>query len=450
MPGYRRAGRLTAAVAMGATALLALAACSSTPSGTTTSAAPASSAAAAAITAAPKCSDGGDLTKTVKMGAFLPLTGSLSFLSPASIGGVDLAISDINAAGGALGKDVCLNLADSSDSSHGPVSIANIKKLISSDVSAIVGPESSGVTLNVLPTINSTKNVLFSNAATSDALTGISPWFFRNPAPNKFEAEALGNIIVADGFTKVGFLVQNDPYATNLRDGIQKVITAGGGTVTYGATGKNQEYKPTETDFSGDVSSVLATKPDAIVLDSFDEAKQIIPELKSAGWTMKNTYFIDGDLNDYSKDFPAGTLDGAKGTTQGKNPSDDLKAKILAAYVANGGSKAKLTSYGYGAEAYDATVLIALAAEKAKSGEPADIQKALLPVSGSTGGTKCTTYAACSKLLADGKEIAYSGYTGIGALNSDHQPSSAYISAYQFVGNNGYGKFLGSTFHKDQ
>lgn len=447
MTGYRHA-RLVAAVAASAATALALAACSSGSTGGATPSAT-SPATTAAITAAPKCADGGDLTSTVKMGAFLPLTGSLAFLGPGSVGGVDLALSDINAAGGALSKSVCLNLTDSNDSNHGPVSIANIKKQIGSGVSAIVGPESSGVTLNVLPTVNASKAVLFSNAATSDALTGVSPWFFRDPAPNKFEAEALGNLIVSDGFSKVGVLVQNDPYATNLRDGIQKVVESSGGSVTYGATGKNQEYKPTETDFSSDVAAVLATKPDAIVLDSFDEAKLIIPTLKSAGWNMKNTYFIDGDLNDYTKDFPTGTLDGAKGTTQGKNPTTAFKSLILKAYVANGGSESKLTSYAYAAEAYDATVLIALAADKAKSGAAAAIQKELLPVSGSTGGTKCTTYAACAKLIAGGKEIAYSGYTGIGALNTDHQPSSAYISAYQFVGNNGYGKFLGSTFHKE-
>ena len=237
-----------------------------------------------------------------------------------------------------LGKDACVNLVDSSETSQAAVSIANIKKQLQSKVSAIVGPESSGVTYNVIPTVKGAKTVLFSQAATDDGLTGISPYFFRNPAPNGFEASALGSQIVADGRSKVAFLTFNDPYGTNLRDGMEKVIAdSGSAEVVYGGKGKNQEFPSTETNFGSDVSAALAAKPDAIVIIAFDQTKQIIPALVSAGWKMGNTYFVDGNLNDYSADLPDGTLDGAKGATQGVNPSPALRKRISAAYEANGG-----------------------------------------------------------------------------------------------------------------
>ena len=454
MTGYRQAGRLTA-VAVTAAAALALAACSSTgttPSSSTKASSSASSSAsasttAAAVTAVPKCTSGTSADSQLKLGAFFPLTGGLAFLGPASVGGADLALSDINAAGGVNGGKACINLADSSDSPHASVSIANVKKLLQSKVSAIVGPESSGVTYNVLPTVKASQTVLFSNAATDDGLTGVSPWFFRNPAPNTFEAKALGNQIVADGHTKLGILVFNDPYGTNLRTGIQTVVEAGGGKVVYGAKGKNQEFPATQTSFGSDVSAVLATKPDAIVVDAFDQAKQIIPALASAKFDLSKLYFVDGDLNDYTGAFPANTLNGAKGTAQGVNPAPDLKARILAAYQANGGS-AKITSYGYGAEAYDATTLIALAAQKAKATTSAAIQKALPAVSGTTGGTVCKSFAACSTLLKAGKEIQYTGYAGTGPFNAKHDISSGYVSVYQYVGNVP-SKFLGSSKESD-
>jgi branched-chain amino acid transport system substrate-binding protein len=346
-----------------------------------------------------------------------------------------------------LGKDACVNLTDSSETAQSAVSIANIKKQLSSNVSAIVGPESSGVTYNVLPTIKGAKTVLFSQAATDDGLTGISDWFFRNPAPNGFEAAALGNQIVADGRQKVAFLTFNDPYGTNLRDGMEKVITGAGAKVVYGAKGKNQEFPSTETNFGSDVSAALATNPDAIVIIAFDQAKQIITSLVQSNFAMKNAYFVDGDLNDYTADLPAKTLDGAKGATQGVNPSPALKAKILAAYKANGGSSS-ITSYGYGAEAYDASTLIALAAEKGKAADSATIQKNLPAVSGTTGGTICKSFADCKKLLDAGKEIQYQGFAGTGPFNAKRDISSGYISIYQYVGNSP-SKFLTSSKESD-
>ena len=451
MPGHLRMGRRLAALAIGATAAVTLAACSSGggSDATTTSPKASSSVSTADIKAAPKCESGADETTQLKLGAFLPLTGGLAFLAPASVGGVDLAINDINAAGGVLDKDSCVNLVDSSETTQAAVSIANIKKQLQSKVSAIVGPESSGVTYNVLPTIKGAKTVLFSQAATDDGLTGVSPWFFRNPAPNGFEAAALGNQIVADGRTKVAFLTFNDPYGTNLRDGMQKVIDDSGSTqVVYGGKGKNQEFPATETNFGSDVNAALAAKPDAIVIIAFDQTKQIIQSLVSSNWKMANSYFVDGNLNDYSADLPDNTLDGAKGATQGVNPSPELRAKISAAYKANGGSAA-LTSYGYGAEAYDAATLIALAAQKGGKADSATIQKNLPAVSGTTGGTICKTFADCKKLLDDGKEIQYQGYAGTGPFNDQHDISSGYISIYQFEGN-APTKFLTSTKESDQ
>ena len=453
MPGYRSTGRRLAALAMGATAAVALAACSSgggtSPSASTgTSSSASASASAVSVKAVPKCESGADETTQLKLGAFIPLTGGLAFLGPAAVGGVDLALNDINAAGGVLGKDACVNLVDSSETSQAALSVANIKKQLQSKVSAIVGPESSGVTYNVLPTVNGAKTVLFSPAATDDGLTGVSPYFFRNPAPNGFEASALGSQIVADGRTKVAFLTFNDPYGTNLRDGMEQVIKdSGSAEVVYGAKGKNQEFPSTETNFGSDVSAALATKPDAIVIIAFDQTKQIVPALVSAGWKMGNSYFVDGNLNDYSADLPDNTLTGAKGATQGVNPSPELRAKLAAAYKANGGNT-EPTAYGYGAEAYDASTLIALAAEKGKSASSATIKENLPAVSGTTNGTICKSFAACKQLLDDGKEIQYQGYAGTGPFNSKQDISSGYISIYQYEGN-APSKFLTSTKESD-
>lgn len=457
MTGHHRGSRRLAALAIGATAAIALAACSSTPSGSSSgsaSSAPASASASAssatALAAVKTCSGSEDNKTTFKLGTFLPLTGSLAALGPAAVAGSGAALSDIAAAGGVNGTAPCVISTDSSDADNATVGLNNAKKLLAANVSAILGAESSSVTENVLPTVSAQDTVMFSPANTDDALTGASKWYFRDAPPNAVEGNALGSQIVSDGNQKVAILVFNDKYGTNLRNSIQKSIEANGGQVVYGGQGKGQEFPSTETNFGGIVSSALATKPDAIVVDAFAQTYQILPALASAKADLSKLYFVDGNLNDYSKDANGKdtdsqpTLTGAKGSTQGVNASNDLKAKLTAWYTKNESNAKPITAFGYGAESYDAVVIMALAAQISKDSSPTGVQKNILPVTGSKGGTACKSYAACLKLIQGGNtNIHYQGYSGIGALNEGHDPSSGYISIYQYEGK-APSKFLNS------
>ncbi|HEY0247423.1 MAG TPA: ABC transporter substrate-binding protein [Gryllotalpicola sp.] len=429
-------------VAGAATLALIVTGCSSSsPSGSGDASKSASSS--GALAAASTCADGFDSSTTFGLGTFLPLTGSLASLGPAAVAGSGQALSEINKAGGVNGQPACIISTDSSDTSNPTIGQQNINKLLQAKVSAILGAESSSVTENVLPTVDAASTVMFSPANTDDALTGASKWYFRDAAPNSVEGNALGKQILSNGQTKVGILVFNDSYGTNLRDSIEKSITSGGGSVVYGAKGKGQEFAPTQTDFGSTVTDVLATKPDAIVVDAFDQTAQILPALASAGWTMKNTYFVDGNLNDYTSTAGIPDLTGAQGSVQGANPSDSFKSTLNDWYKKNEGGK-DVTAFSYGAESYDAVIIMALAADLAGKSDSASIQANILPVTGSTNGTECTSYADCLKLIKDGtKDIHYVGPSGIGPLNEGHDPSSGYISIYQYEGKN-YSKFLTS------
>jgi neutral amino acid transport system substrate-binding protein len=434
MPGYLRTRRALAVVAIGATAAIALAACSSTsgttPSASTTSTASASSGTALAAVAT--CSGSESNKTTFKLGTFLPLTGSLASLGPAAVSGSGQALSDIAKAGGVNGAAPCVMSTDSSDIDHTTIGQQNIRKLLAANVSAILGAESSSVTESVLKTVAAQSTVMFSPANTDDALTGASPWYFRDAPPNSVEGNALGQQVVQDGNSKVGILVFNDSYGTNLRNSIQKSIEGAGGTVTYGGKGKSQEFPSTETNFTSEVSAILATKPDAIIIDAFDQTAQILPALASAGWSMKKVYFVDGNLADYSKDFKKGTLTGAKGTLPGVVASSDFKKELLAV-------NPKLTEFSYSPESYDAVILIALAAEEAKSDAGTDIAAKLVDVSKT--GTKCTTFEECDKLVKAGTDIDYDGVSGPVEFSDKGDPTEATIGIYQYGADNTY-KFL--------
>ena len=57
-------------------------------------------------------------------------------------------------------------------------------------------------------------------------------------------------------------------------------------------------------------------------------------------------------------------------------------------------------------------------------------------VSGATDGEECTTYADCVALLEDGKEIRYTGPSGIGPIDNENDPSSAFVGIYTFNADN--------------
>ncbi|RFA19396.1 ABC transporter substrate-binding protein [Subtercola boreus] len=393
-----------------------------------------SSAASTASAASSDCASDATTADSLVVGTILPITGSLAYLNPPEQAGVGLAVSDINAAGGVDGKKACVLASDSGDSTDLSVSTASAQKLIAAKVSVAIGAASSSVSLNVVDSFASAKITEISPANTSAKLSGYGQFYYRTAPPDSVQGSALGSLITGDGNSKVAFLVFNDSYGTGLRDFTQASIESSGGTVVYGAKGAGQEFPPGQTTFSAEVTAALASKPDAIVVLAFDETKSIIPELVAQGWTMPKTYFSDGNTADYSKDFQAGTLTDSQGTIPGAAANDAFKASLVDWYKAN--ENADLADFSYAPESYDATILTALAALKAKSNVSADLNAQLAAVSGASGGTKCTTYADCAKLVSAGTEIQYTGQSGIGPFNDHNEPSSAFIGIYKFDGDN--------------
>jgi neutral amino acid transport system substrate-binding protein len=436
---------VTWAKVMAGTAVLALslAACgsddSSTPQAEDTTPTDATSAPESESSAPPaetftndKCKGGQTSADTLRVGGILPLTGNLAYLGPPEISGVGLAVSEINAAGSDI--TACHDIQDSGDSTDMSISSASAGTLIASKPSVVIGAASSSVSLNVVDSFADNKIVEISPANTAIDLSGYSDWYFRTAPPDTIQGSALGTLISSDGYQKVAFLGFNDTYGTGLRNAVEDTIGNAGGDCVYGCKGDGNEFPAGQTTFSTEVGAALASNPDAIVILAFDETKAIVPELKGQGWDMAKTYYSDGNTADYSKDFPAGTLEGAKGTIPGAEDTQEFKDRLNGWYQSAEG--AELSDYAYGAGSYDATILAALAAVKGGSTDSATIQKNLAAVSGATQGEECTTYADCVALLKDGSEIRYAGPSQIGPLNAQNDPSSAFIGIYTFDGKN--------------
>lgn len=373
----------------------------------------------------------------LKIGTILPVTGTLAFLGPPEIAGVGLAVEHINEAGGVLGNDVTVEWGDSGDTTDYSVASSTATDLIGKGVSAVVGAASSGVSLAVVDTFAEAGVMQISPANTATDLSGYGDFFARTAPPDTVQGAALGSLILDGGHCRVGFLVQNEAYGTGLRDNVQKAVEAGGCEVVYGGTGAGQEFAPGETNFGAQVTDLLAQEPDAISIIAFEETVAIVNELVAQNWTFDGTtYFCDGNLSNYGNSFDPGTLTGVQGTLPGAQADDSFKEQLDAWYSENEGGE--LSDYSYSAESYDATILAALAAVRGGGTDGQTIADNIKAVSGAEGGTEVTTFEEGVAALEAGDEIHYVGKSGIGPLNEDNDPSSAYIGIYTYGDDNTY------------
>ena len=230
----------------------------------------------------------------LKIGTILPQTGSLAFLGPPEFAGFDLALADINAAGGVLGQPVEGIKGDSGDTSTDTAS-KTVDRLLAEDVDAIVGAASSGVTLTVIDKVTSAGVVLFSPANTSPALSDYADkgLYFRTAPPDIYQGDVLGQKVLQDGNQTVAILALNDAYGTGLSDAAEKTITEGGGEVVV-----KKIYDPTAASFDTEVDEVVAADPDAIIIIGFDESAKILRSRveKGIGPKVKKVYGCDGNI----------------------------------------------------------------------------------------------------------------------------------------------------------
>ena len=281
--------------------------------------------------------EAGERDLTLEVGTVLPQTGALAFLGPPQIAGVKAAVADINAAGGVNGKPVVQRDADSGDTST-DIASQSVDRLLSEKSDVIIGAASSGVSMTVIDKITGAGAVQLSPANTSPDFSRYEDngLYFRTAPSDVLQGRVLGNVVVQDGHSNVGVLALDDPYGKGLAANVQKSVEDGGGAVSTDPI----IYDPKAAGFSAEVTQLKSSNPDAIVLIGFDETKKIVPELKAQGIGPDTVplYFTDGNLNDYSSDFPAGLLDGVKGTQPGAEIKGDLREKACDFVLDHAGS----------------------------------------------------------------------------------------------------------------
>jgi len=366
--------------------------------------------------AAPECT--GEEDGTLQIGGLLPETGSLAFLGPPETAGAQLAVNEINAAGGALGQPIVYSPGDSGDTS---TDIANqtVDRHLNEGVDVILGAASSGVSFTVIDKIADACKIEFSPANTSPDFTEYDEddLYFRTAPSDVLQGRVLADLMIEDGQSTVALLALQDPYGEGLLNFTKLPFEEAGGEVVV-----ERVYDPNAANFDAEIDEVVSAEPDAVVLIGFDESSRIMTGLFEQGITPDQLYLVDGNIsNATGEDFTTeGALVGVKGTTPQAEVTEEFKNQLL-------GVDPGLIDLNYGPETYDAVVITALAAELAGTDDPAQVATFINGVT--REGEKCATWADCKALIDGGEtDIDYDGPSGPQSFSQPGEPTEASFS----------------------
>ena len=429
----RRSPIAGAVVVLGAASLV-LAACGGSSSTSESSSAPASSSAAPSSSSAEPAPSSDCKNTQLKIGTLLPATGDLAFLGPPEFAGVDLAVSEIDAAGGVLGQPVVNEYGDSGDTKTDLAS-QTVDSHLSKGVQAIIGAASSGVSLTVIDKITSNGVLQISPANTAPSLTDYpdNGLYFRTAPSDVLQGAVIAGVASDLGLTSMATIAREDPYGVGLQDATVKDFEGAGGTITAKIT-----YDPAAPDFSAEVAEIKASNPEAIQVIGFEETTKLLQEFIKQGIGPQELQFflVDGNISTTAyKDFPKDTMTGVIASVPTGDPSVDLEAFNARLLEAD----PNLTDFAYGAQAYDATILIALAADYAGCADGTAIAAAMPMVANAdAGGEACGSYADCLAIIQAGGQPNYDGVTGPLDFNEYGDPKAATIDVVQYITNTKY------------
>jgi len=340
----------------------------------------------------------------LKIGALMPMTGDLQAYGEADLTGVQFAVKQINAAGGVNGEQVEVVIADTQTKPQAGVDAA--QKLINVDgVHAIVGALSSGVTIPVAKTVTSRESVpQISNASTSPTITTLEDddLLFRSVPSDAYQGVALADIVTRKGFSNVSILYVNNDYGQGLADAFTEAF---GGEVSAAIA-----FEQGQASYRGELQRAARNNAEALVLIGYPESGSVILRQSLEGGYLSKFIFTDGmKAPEIIDRVGAQFLNGAFGTVPQSRDTEGLRV-FREAYIAEYGD---LPGKPYYDTAYDAAMVIALAAQKAGSTDPEAIRDNLRDVANPPGEVILPgEWEKAVKLLADGQNINYEGAAG--------------------------------------
>ncbi len=321
----------------------------------------------------------------IRVGEYASLTGKEAAFGQSCHKGTLLAIEELNAGGGLLGKKLELRTEDDASTQGQPATI--VKKLISRDkVIAVLGEATSSRSLEAAPICQSDRIPMISPAATNPAVTAVGPYVFRVCFIDPFQGAVMAKFAKNRlGLHKVAVLTSvSSAYSVGLAKYFKERFTADGGEIPV-----EQKYSEGDKDFNAQLTAIKASGADGIFVPGYyTEAALVciqarnlglpVPIFGGDGWEAPELIQIGGTAVEgcyYSTHFsPENTAPVVKGFV------DKFRARF------NGE-----TPDGMAALGYDSAAMLADAVKRAGTTEPAALRDALAATRGYRGVTGSIT-----------------------------------------------------------
>jgi len=367
--------------------------------------------AAFALTAGGSLATAADCTITV--GLVMELTGPAGEYGQAGAKSVEMALRDINDAGGAHGCKLATDTRDSQSSGAVAVDAANqlvqLKK-----VPVIIGGIISSVSIPILTSVTGpAKIVQISPASSSPTLTALgrdgktNGIFFRTITSDALQGTAAAKYALDQGFKKIAVIHVNNDFGVNMYGEFAKAYKALGGEVV-----SVTPYNEKQSSYASEVTAAMAAKPDGLYLISTPvDGATIARAWISQGGVQK--FLLNDGMNspDFISSVGAKYLNDAFGTSSGTSPTASTEY-----FNANYKAFSNIDPSNPAADrSYDAGAIIGLAIAAAPSQDPLAIRDAIFKVTDKSGEVIHAGKADFAKalgLIKDGKAIRYEGVIG--------------------------------------
>jgi branched-chain amino acid transport system substrate-binding protein len=323
-------------------------------------------------------------SQPIKLGAILSLTGSAAQYGKWSQNGIELALSEVNQAGGINGRQLQIIYEDDGTDPASAVSAA--QKLISIDhVSAIIGPLTSSSVLAAAPVAEANHTVLLSPCASSPKITGAGQYIFRNWPSDNFEGGAMAEFLANQLHAKtVVVAAMNNEYGLGLK-----------GVFIHRATELGLKildvlsFEQGATDLRAQAARIAELKPDVVYAPGHGkEVATLIRQCREIG--VKSVFASSVAFESPDVFTVAGSAaDGTYYTAPAFNPDSEnsVVKKFREAYEARYHAKPEV----FAAHAYDAVNILSTALRDA-GGDASKLKDALHAIHDFAGIAGNTTF----------------------------------------------------------
>ena len=360
-------------------------------------------------------------------GALAGVTGDYAPFTKVAMYANNIAIEDINAEGGVMGKQVELAVADTE--STGEAAVPAFDRLTEVSKAVVLSGGDSDAIIAVLDGIEEKQMPTMCPYCGADALTpGGGEWLYRlSPADGQLGI-AAAQFARDRGYTKAAILGQKTDASISAVESFKKPFTGSIG----GEICEEVLFDPGKATYQAEVAKAFSCDPQVVWATTGTEAG--IPIMRE--WARRGyggTWLLSQDM--LTPEI-AGSTPELEGKAFGPTGSMDRSTPAFKAFA----EKYKAKSGGeepsdglWEAASYDQWVMFALAIEQAKSTEGAKIAAAV-PEIANPPGKQCYLYKECLDLVKKGEDIDYYGASGSNDINDQGDLASPRFTTTELKG----------------